>query len=140
MNLKNSFNKIKTNITRIIKKDLIKVFTFNGFATVVKILVGIINAKIVAVLIGPMGIALVGQLQDFKKLYITFANGAIGQGVVKYIAEHKESENKTKLIMSNALLITLVMSCSMAIILIVFSEDMSRIQKLHIIIGDIIFS
>ena len=124
--------KLKIFIRRIIKKDLVKVFSLNGVSTVIKMIIGILNAKIIAVLIGPSGIALIGQLQDFKRLYITFANGGISQGVTKYIAEYKNSENKTKLIISNALVITLFMSVSMALLLLIFSKHFAEIVLMNL--------
>jgi PST family polysaccharide transporter len=49
-------NKIKN----VIASDLIKVFSFTGLSTLVKLITSYVTVKVVASSIGPSGIALVG--------------------------------------------------------------------------------
>ena len=51
-----------TRIKKIIATDLVKVTSLNAVATLVRMLTGFISVKVVAVLIGPAGVALLGQL------------------------------------------------------------------------------
>lgn len=117
---------IQKRINQILKKDLLKVFTLSGVSTIVKMVTGVIRTKIVAILIGPSGIALVGQMRDSVSMFSVIGNGGITQGVTKYIAEFKDSEFKTKLIISNSLKITLIFSTITGLILIFFSGYFSK--------------
>ncbi len=55
-----------------------------------KIVAGILTSKAIAVFIGPVGLALVGNLRDFVKAFQTIATGGLYKGAVKYISEFKE--------------------------------------------------
>ena len=73
-------------------------------------LTGFISIKVVAVIIGPTGIALLGQLNNFSSIIMTAASGGINNGITKYVAEHKESPSKIRLFLSTALQITIILS------------------------------
>lgn len=79
------FNKL----LKYIKSDFIKVFSFTALSTFIKLITGFITVKVVAVIIGPSGIALLGQLRNFITISNTIATGGINIGVTKYIAEKK---------------------------------------------------
>ena len=137
-----NFDKLKIRVKDILKKDLVKVFSLSGMSTIVKLVTGIIRTKVVALLIGPSGIALISQMNDTVGIFSTFSNGGITTGVTKYIAEFKESEQECKLILSNSLKITLILSTLTGLILIIFSKYFSKTiltdnsyQSLFIIFG-----
>ena len=92
---------------RTAKEDIVKVFSFNAISTLVRMLTGLISVKVVASIIGPCGIALLGQLNNFSTILLGVANGGINSGITKYVAEYKEDESAIKKILSNALQITL---------------------------------
>jgi PST family polysaccharide transporter len=50
---------------------------------------GFISVKVVAVIIGPSGVALVGQLNNFSAIIMAVATGGITTGVTKYVAQYK---------------------------------------------------
>ena len=70
--------------------DIVRVFSFTAVATLVKMLTGLISVKVVASIIGPAGVALVGQLNNFTSIAMTVSSGGINSGITKYIAEYKE--------------------------------------------------
>ena len=74
---------------KIIKSDLVKVFSFTGLSTLVKLITSYVTVKVVASIIGPSGIALIGQLQNFVAIITTVGAGGINNGVVKYVSEYK---------------------------------------------------
>lgn len=113
-------------IQSVIKTDLVKVFSLTGLSTFVKMFSGLIKTKIVAVLIGPEGVALIGQMTDIVRMTSLLANGGITTGVTKYIAEYKNSESEIRLIISNGLKISLLFSTLTGIILIIFSSYFSQ--------------
>ncbi len=104
MNLEYLIARLKT----ILKKDLVKVFSLTGVSTVVKLITGIIRTKVVALLLGPSGVAIIGQMNDVVMMFLTISNGGITQGVTKYIAEFRSAEDEFRKILSNSLKITLI--------------------------------
>lgn len=106
------FGALKELIGRFCRSELVKVFSLSSVATLVKMLTGLISTKVVAVLIGPGGVALLGQLNNLVYIVQYLASGAINNGVVKYVSEHKGSVGKVRTLLTNALLVTVV--CSLA--------------------------
>lgn len=120
------FDKLKIRVKDILKKDLVKVFSLSGVSTIVKLITGIIRTKVVALLIGPSGVAFISQMNDVVAMFSRVSNGGISTGVTKYIAEFKDSESECKLLLSNSLKITLIFSTLSGLILIIFSKYFSK--------------
>lgn len=105
-------------IKLLLNKDLTKVFSLNAIATLTKMLTGFISVKVVAALIGPPGIALLGQLNNFSSIFLALSTGGINNGVTKYIAENAGSQGKINIYLRTALWITIILSGICALILI----------------------
>ena len=119
-------HKISQLFHRAAGLDLVKVFSFTALSTLVRMLTGLVSVKVVASIIGPVGVALVGQLNNFATIALSLSTGGINNGITKYIAEYKEDEEKVKDCLSTALRITLVCSLVMAVFLILFHDYLSR--------------
>lgn len=115
---------------RTAKEDIVKVFSFNAISTLVRMLTGLISVKVVASIIGPCGIALLGQLNNFSTILLGVANGGINSGITKYVAEYKEDEPAIKKILSNALQITLFFTFIVSLGLIILHNQLSRLVML----------
>ncbi|NEU10000.1 O-antigen translocase [Flavihumibacter sp. R14] len=113
-------------MNRILKKDIIKVFSLTAVSTLVKMFTGFISIKIVASLIGPAGIALLGQLNNFSNIFLTISSGGINTGVTKYIAQYSESRNKIRLFIISAVWIVGIMSILCGFTLIIGSSFFAR--------------
>jgi PST family polysaccharide transporter len=104
---------------------LIKTSILSGISTLIKMFAGFILNKIIAIYVGPTGLAFIGQFQNFSQLVMNFASGAINQGVVKYTSEYKnKSEEKIK-IWSSAVYISSICTFIVSILLIIFNNDLS---------------
>lgn len=103
-------NYTKLFLRKLMGVDIVKVFSLNAMATFIRMLAGMISVKIVALIIGPAGIALLGQLNNFNSILLSLANGGISSGITKYVAEYKEDEYLTKKYLSDALRITMICS------------------------------
>lgn len=123
-------NKIFQLLRRATKLDMVKVFSFTAISTLVRMLTGLISVKVVASIIGPAGVALVGQLNNFATIALSLSTGGINSGITKYIAEYKEDENKIKDCLSTALRITVGCSLVVALGLILFHSYLSEIVML----------
>lgn len=106
--------------------NLIKTSILTSISTLVRILSGFVINKVIAMYAGPSGLAIVGQLQNFNSLVMTFAKGGISQGIVKYTAEYKTIEEKQN-IFSTSMVVSIVASLIIAIVLLVFNEYFSTI-------------
>jgi O-antigen/teichoic acid export membrane protein len=80
---------------------------WGGLATGVTMLCGLITTKYVAVIIGPAGMAYVGQFTNVTVVLALLATAACVSGVVKYVAEHKNFEVR-KAIIANAFLLSAI--------------------------------
>ncbi|WP_419870112.1 O-antigen translocase [Chryseobacterium sp. CT-SW4] len=111
---------------RLKSSNLLKVFSLTGISTLIKLITSYITVKVLAAVIGPSGIALIGQLQNFTTVLITLGAGGINNGVVKYVAENKESENSLRKILGNGFKITAYLSALIGLIIIFLSKYLSR--------------
>ena len=120
------FGALKELIGRFCRSELVKVFSLSSVATLVKMLTGLISTKVVAVLIGPGGVALLGQLNNLVYIVQYLASGASNNGVVKYVSEHKGSVGKVRTLLTNALLVTVVCSLACGTAMIACHRRLSR--------------
>jgi len=113
-------------LKKITSSDLVKVFSFTSLSTIIKLLTGYISVKIVASIIGPSGIALIGQLQNFTSIFTTLGAGGINNGVVKYVSEFKEDDSTLKKFLGNGFRITVSLSLFFGILIILFCNQLSE--------------
>lgn len=66
---------------------LVRSSLLNGIAVLIKLATGLIVNKVLAVLIGPAGYAVIGQFNSVVGIVMAFATGGVTNGVVKYTAE-----------------------------------------------------
>lgn len=116
------FGKIKQFIAKVTKLDIVRVFSFTSLSTLVKMLTGFISVKVVAVIIGPAGVALVGQLNNFASIIMTLANGGITSGVTRNIAAFKDKDEVVRSYIGTSVKITLALSALCEVFLILFSR------------------
>lgn len=108
---------------------LIKTSVLTAISTIITVISAFVINKVLAIYVGPSGLALVGQLKDFVTMVTTFSNGAISQGIVKYTAEYETIEEKQK-IFSTSIIISLVCSTIISVLLFILSDYLSiRILK-----------
>ena len=105
---------------------LVKTAVVSGLATFIKVISAFVINKIVSVYVGPSGLALIGQLQNFSQLATTIADGAISNGVTKYTAEYGEEDRRLPLLFSTAIKISFACSALASFGLIIFSSQLSE--------------
>ncbi len=115
------------NIRKIFVTDLFKVSFLNGIATLIKMLAGLASIKVVAAIIGPSGIALLGQLNNFTQIMLSISNGGIINGITKYLSQTKDSGKKYLFYLGTAFWITLVLSLVSGLIMFVFATYFSNL-------------
>lgn len=105
---------------------LIKTSFFSAIITFIRIASGFVAGKIVALYTGPAGVALIGQFSNFITIVVTFANGAINAGIVKYTAEYDGDEVQQKKLFSTSLKISIYCSIIIGLLLIALSGYLSK--------------
>ncbi|WP_310596826.1 O-antigen translocase [Aeromonas aquatica] len=71
-------------------KRLLKVTAMTGLLTLLRMAMGFVIAKVVAVYTGPTGMAMLGQVQSMVTSLNGIINAPVGSGIVRYTAEKKE--------------------------------------------------
>jgi O-antigen/teichoic acid export membrane protein len=72
-------------------KRLLKVTAMTGVLTLLKMVVGFVIVKVVAILSGPTGLAMLGQVQGVVTVFNGLINAPAANGVVRFTAE-KQAE------------------------------------------------
>jgi O-antigen/teichoic acid export membrane protein len=107
--------------------NLIKTSLYSSISTCINLISGFIVIKVVAVQIGPKGIAFVGQFQNATAILSIFATAAISTGVVKYLSEHKNSPVIKQRIINTAFFIVLVSSIIISLFVLEANRFLSKI-------------
>lgn len=70
-------------------KRLLKVTAMTGLLTLLKMAMGFVIAKVVAIYTGPTGLAMLGQVQSMVASLTGIINAPVGSGIVRFTAENK---------------------------------------------------
>ncbi|MBC8882666.1 oligosaccharide flippase family protein [Flavobacterium piscinae] len=131
-------------------KDIIgaawfKISSLNSFAILLKIGFGLVISKILAIYVGPAGMALVGNLRNFQTSLESFVTLGFQNGIVKYTAQFKGDKNQFKKLISTVSITITLFILLFGIGLYVFREVIASYlfgseNEYEIIIKAIIFS
>lgn len=113
-------------LKEILSKPLFKATSLNGISILIKICIGFITSKVIAVFVGPSGMALVGNLRNFITSTEAFATLGFENGVVKYVAEHKNEDVKLKQTLSTIFLSVLLVCGIISVNLFLFSDYFNK--------------
>lgn len=106
-------------------KKLLKVMSINSLSVVIRLISGFILSKMIAIFIGPQGIALVGNLRSFLTSIQSIASFGIQKGVIKYVSEYKNEPNELEKIISTTFFLGVLSAISVSVILIFFANFFS---------------
>ncbi|NMH88013.1 O-antigen translocase [Flavivirga algicola] len=81
---------MKRLIDYINSKVLVKITSLQTASVLTRIIAGILTSKAIAVFIGPVGLALIGNLQNFVSSFQTIAVVGFYKGAVKNISKFKD--------------------------------------------------
>jgi PST family polysaccharide transporter len=89
-----------------------------GAVAVIRMAIGLCITKIIAVHVGPGGMALFGQFQSFMSATGAIAGGGTGNGVVKYLAQYHDEPDRRRRVYCTAVILGLVLSGVVAAVLL----------------------
>ena len=87
-------------LKKIGQSQLFKISSFNSLSIILKIGIGLVTSKLLAVFVGPSGMALVGNLRNFMTSLESVATLGFQNGIVKYVAEIKEEKPRLQKLLS----------------------------------------
>ncbi len=93
----------------------------------VRFLISILNIKIIAIYLGPQGMALVSQFQNFLQLSTTIGSLDIYKGQIKYISQYKDSPFRKNLVYWNSIVCILASSIIISTTVFFLSDKISQL-------------
>jgi O-antigen/teichoic acid export membrane protein len=87
-----------------------------------KIGIGLITSKVLAIFIGPSGMALIGNLRNFLTSLENITTLGFQNGIVKFIVDHKDNNQELKKIVSTVFLTLLCVALFLSGILFFFAS------------------
>ena len=109
-------------IKKITKTHLFKITSLNSLSVVLRLFIGLISSKVIAIFIGPSGLALLGNFRNFVGTFETVSTLGFQNGIVKYVAESREKEIELKKYVSTIVISILLVSLSLSVFLFSFSD------------------
>lgn len=100
-------------------------FILTSIHTVIKILSGIVMNKIIAVYLGPSGLAMLGQFQNFASVASSISNGSIQTGLLTQTARHNTDEQR-KAVWTNGLILSFVFTLLTSLFIFIFASWLSQ--------------
>ena len=109
---------------------LVSTLSWSALATLIRLATGFVSIKFVSVLIGPLGVALVGQFGNFTQIIMTLAMGGISTGIIKFTSQYKDNSSEMYKVWHTAIWISGVMLLPIIISLLIFHKWLA-ISFLH---------
>lgn len=108
-------------------KDIIgaawfKISSLNSFAILLRIGFGLVISKVLAIYVGPAGMALVGNLRNFQTSLESFASLGFQNGIIKYTAQYKEDHDQFRKLFSTVTIAIFVFVFILGIGIYIFKE------------------
>lgn len=105
--------------------SLLKASAVSAIGAGIKLLLGLLLIKIIATLLGPSGLGLMGQFMSLTTILVLLAGGGIATGIVKYVAEYKELPTRLNEFLSSARGYSLIASVTLLLIGVSVAEPLS---------------
>lgn len=105
---------------------LVKTSVLSAIAVLVKLVTSLFLNKVLAIYVGPVGYAVIGQFQSLVSMITTFASGAVNQGVIKYTAEYANEPEKQHGVWRTAAVMGLVGALICGCVLVLMRSWLSR--------------
>ena len=101
---------------------LFKITSLNSISVLIKIGIGVVTSKFLAIFIGPTGMALVGNFRNFLTSVESISTLGFQNGIVKYVAENEKDNDQLKKIFSTLFFTLVVVSILVGCILFLFAH------------------
>ncbi len=118
---------------------ILKLASFNSIHIVIKLVLGAVMSKVIAIYAGTAGIALMGNLQNVLQGTQTFAVLGQQHGIVTYTSQYRDDHGNLKIHLSTAWVMALIAGITVAIIVFftagwisqyLFDQDYNNVIRL----------
>lgn len=116
------FNRIST----FLSPEKLQVISFTSISTLVRFFAGFVSIKLFAVFIGPEGLALTGNLNNFIAILSALASLGISNGVIKFISEFKSDTKQIKALISTGFKMIIISTIFASFVLLGFASFFSK--------------
>lgn len=104
--------------------------SWSALATLIRLASNFVSIKIVALIAGPLGVALVGQFSNFNGIVMVLALGGISSGVIKYTSQYKDNLDELRKIWQTIIWISVTLTIPVIIVLLLFHNWLAE-EFLH---------
>lgn len=105
---------------------LLKASYFNAILVFVKVATAIITSKVIAIFLGPSGLALLGNLKNFIQTASSFTAEGYQNGTIRYVSEMDNNEKQKDKISATIFQLSLGFSLIIGVFLFLFASFFSR--------------
>ncbi|PHM36351.1 lipid III flippase WzxE [Xenorhabdus innexi] len=105
--------------------SLAKASVWTAGSTLIKIGVGLLVVKLLAVSFGPAGVGQAGNFRQLITVLGVLSGAGIFNGVTKYVAEHHSQPEKLRAVLGTSSTIILGFSTLLAVVFLLFSDAIS---------------
>ena len=109
-------------VKKIVRTPLFRITSLNGLSVIIKIAIGVLTSKVLAIFVGPAGMALVGNLRNFVTSAEGMATLGFQNGIVKYVAEKRDEPEALRKIIATAFISLLSAAIFLSVLLLVFAD------------------
>lgn len=113
-------------LSNIKAETLFKISTLNAVSVLLKIAIGFITSKVIAIFVGPAGMALVGNFRNFLTALESIGTLGFQNGIVKYVAEEKEDTNRLKQTLTTVFIVVFLAVLLLSFLLVLFSKSFNE--------------
>lgn len=104
---------------------LFKTTLLSGLSTIFRLASSFISVKVIAIIIGPAGVAIVGQFANFITMVSTLASGAITNGIISYTAKNANNSELLHKVWKTGFCLSTILSSICTIGLLLFKDSIS---------------
>lgn len=118
-------------VDKIKNQMVFKIGILNSFGILIRLFTGILSAKVIAVFVGPSGMALMGNFRNVIASMEAVAVFGFPNGIVKYVSEYKEDKKKINSLLSTVLIFVSAILIFASLLCVCFSQSLN-----HYIFGE----
>lgn len=107
------------------KNNRLKSILGMGFASIVQVLVNIVKVKIIAVLLGTVGVGVTSFVNNIITTILPISSLGMNQGIIKEINENIEDRKKIKSIVVTSYLTTIILSIIITLFILIIDNSIS---------------
>ena len=118
---------LKNYLTSIFKSaTFFKVSLLSSVSSGLRILVNFIIGKFLAVMVGPIGFAVIGQLNNFISIIHAFGSAGVNLGLTKFVSQYHDQQTQQQKFVRSAFYLMLLCTFFASVTSIIFSRPIAN--------------